>query len=122
MGVCVCVCLCGLLTEGRVPSVISAAEWYSVPVDLNQKHLRTHQWFKTSEISKKTGACCFLFFLPFLILVFLFNFSLLFPAVISLPPLSNVSDKANTPRLARREIVTLPDFDQSHPNGELILI
>lgn len=46
----------------------------------------------------------------------------LFPAVISPPSLSGVSDKANTPRLALREIVTLPDSDQSRPNGKQILI
>lgn len=82
---------------------------------LRSKHLGIHQWFETSEISKKMGACVFLF------LVFFIEF-LLFPAVISFLSLSSVSDKANTPRLPRREIVTLPDFDQSHRNSELILI
>lgn len=81
---------------------------------LKLKHLGTHQQFKADEISKQPGGLLFS--------VCLFNFFVFFSAVISLRSLSGVSDKANTPRLVPREIVTLPDFDQTHPNGELILI
>lgn len=73
-----------------------------------------------SKISKKMESFIFFsFFVLCPLIEFFFYYSLL-----SFPFLSYLvfSDKANTPRLALREIVTLPDVDQSHPNGELILI
>lgn len=42
---------------------------------------------------------------------------LLFPAVISFLSLSLLSDKANTPRLAHREIVTLTDLIKATRTG-----
>lgn len=112
--VCRCMCLCGLLAGGHVPLVIRTTEWYSVPVDLGLSTwgpISGSRWVKFQRKWKS---------------VFYSLFSLLnvYYSLLSFPfPLYLVlSDKANTPRLAPREIVTLPDFDQSHPNGELILI
>lgn len=88
---------------------------------LRSKHLGIHQCFGMSKISKKMES--FIFFSLFLFFVLLLNFFFYY-SLLSFPFLSYLvfSDKANTPRLALREIVTLPDVDQSHPNGELILI
>lgn len=74
----------------------------------------------SGKISKKMESFLFLFFF---VLCRLIDFFYYYP-LLSFPFLSYLvfSDKANTPRLALREIVTLPDVDQSHPNGELILI
>lgn len=87
---------------------------------LRSKHLGIHQCFRMSKISKKMES--FIFFLFFCSLssywIFFYYSLLSFPFLCYLV----FSDKANTPRLALREIVTLPDVDQSHPNGELILI
>lgn len=82
---------------------------------LRSKHLGTHQ-FGSRRVKfqrKWESVFCSLFSL------LNFYYSLLsFPFPLYLV----LSDKANTPRLALREIITLPDFDQSHPDGELILI
>lgn len=87
---------------------------------LRSKHLGIHQCFRMSKIQRKWNLLFFFSFFALCPLIeFFFYYSLL-----SFPFLSYqvFSDKANTPRLALREIVTLPDVDQSHPNGELILI
>lgn len=87
---------------------------------LRSKHLGIHQCFRMSKIQRKWNLLFFFSFFALCPLIEIFFYY----SLLSFPFLSYqvFSDKANTPRLALREIVTLPDVDQSHPNGELILI